>query len=287
MPIKDPSILQIELMFEGLNKAQALGSFPEQGALSGHLTKLVEKAKGDSFTIDTIGLNQFASAAVEMWHRSIHSFLISASLTKASPIWSSVAGYYSSHYSIRAFAHLLGCFQLFSIKKIIRLEVNGKSYTCQIIGKNGGDREHKLYWKTVKAHNLFTANPFFTNNDDAPKNSMNAKSDVSHRTKSNYLDHINGFPKFQVLDDAYLKVRVEKISNIELSDAPIPRMDFYPDLENVQVIAYQRMISFMSFLDEILGGSNKFWALHRRPNWAPKYLDYQVIKPEFTTIYKK
>ena len=47
-------------------------------------------------------LTYFAMAAVKMWLRAVHSFLISVSLTKASPIWSSVAGYYSSHYSIRA-----------------------------------------------------------------------------------------------------------------------------------------------------------------------------------------
>lgn len=287
MAQKDPSILQVELMFAGLNKTVGLGSFPPQGALSKDLNSRVDKAAGNSFTIDAIGLNRFATASIEMWHRSIHSFLISASLTKSSPLWSSVSGYYSSHYTVRAFAHLLGYFQLFSKGKLISLSVNGKNYACQIISKGARDGEHKLYWRIVKDHNLFRTNSFFTRNEDAPPNTSNAKSDVGHRNRSNYLDHINGFPQFQVLDDAYLKLRIEKISNIELSDAPIPRMDFYPDIENVQVIAYQRMVSFMSFLDEILGGSNKFWALHRRPSWVPNYLDYQVIKPEFTAVYKK
>jgi|GEM_PF-945601 len=287
MPPKDPSILQIELMFTSLAKQVTISSFHPPGSLSQDLTKQVEKATTTTFSIDTLSLIGFPMAAIEMWQRSIHSFLISASLTESSPLWSSVSGYYSSHYVMRAFAHLLGYFQLYSIGKIIELQVGGKSYTCKIVSKNAKDREHKLYWKVVKSHNLFLNNPFFTKNEDAPKNSDRGRSDISHRNRSNYLDLLNNFKHFQVLDDRFLKNRIQKISCIELSDAPIPRMDKYPDLENVQVVAYQRIVSFMSFLDEILGGTSKFWNYNRRPSWAPKYLDYQVVKPEFIIIYKK
>lgn len=287
MSPRDPSILQVELMFASLDRHVVVGSFPPPGTLSRDLTKRVEKATTTTFSIDTTSLNRFPIAAIEMWHRSVHSFLISASLTESSPLWSSVAGYYSSHYVMRAFAHLLGYFQLFSIRKIIELQVSGRSYTCSIVSKKASDGEHKLYWRLVKSHNLFMTNPFFTKNEDAPKDSDTGRSDVSHRNKSNYLDLLNGFRKFQVLDDQFLKSRIERISGIELSDAPIPRMDQYPDLVNVQLIAYQRLVSFRSFLDDILGGSNRFWNFHRLPSWAPRYMDYQVVKPEFITIYEK
>lgn len=116
---KDPAILQIELIFNCLNKAGASNNFPEPGALSIALNKLIDFNKGDySAIINTSDASKFATAAIEMWHRSIHSFLISASLTKSSPIWASVSGYYSSHYSVRAFAHLLGHFQLFKRKEL-------------------------------------------------------------------------------------------------------------------------------------------------------------------------
>lgn len=279
----DPFLLQIDLMFRGLNNIAASKRYPIPGSLSMQLNDLVDTTNKDdhSITVQQNTVNLFATAAVEMWHRSVHSFLVSASLTKSSPVWSSVSGYYSSHYSIRGFAHLLGYFQLFNKRRVIQLEIRGGNYYCHISKKDGGDREHKLCWKLVKKYSLFANDPFFTINDDKL-----IQSDGAHRNKANYQDHIGRFPKFQPLDEIYLKSRISLISSIELSDAPIPNIEFYPDLENVQLIGYHRLVRFRMFLDEILGGSNRFWSNNRSPEWCPKYLNFQVTQPQYSNIYQ-
>jgi hypothetical protein len=282
---KDQSVLQIELMFKGLNQQTA--AFPGQSALSNSLNGLIGLNKTD-FTnaVNRTVVLHFATAAIEMWQRSVHSFLISASLTKSSPIWSSVAGYYSSHYAIRGFAHLLGHFQLHAKKWIVTLEINGGTYSCHFRKKDGSDREHSVYWKLVKANPIFGLDPFFTNNEDVlPGMGSEVLSDGGHRNKANYSDHVGRFPQFQILDVEELKQRVTKISKIEFSDAPIPRINFFPDLDNVQVIAYHRMVRFRHFLDKVLGGSNRFWTIQRKPTWCPQFLEFQVIQPEYATLY--
>jgi len=281
MPI-DTTSKQIEVMFSGLQRRSAAAAIPAPGTLSAILVSVVERAAGETIPIDAATLVFFATASVEMWHRSVHSFLVSASLTKASPLWASVSGYYSSHYSIRAFAHLLGYFQLHRKNKIIQVGVEGNPYICQIIGKNRGDREHKFYWDTVKNHARFADDPLFTRNEE-----RQPRSDCGHRNKANYADHINQFPTFQVLDEAYLKQRVEKIAGVELSDAPIPKTESYPDTDNVQLIAYHRMVTFRKFVNEVLGNSNRFWNVHRKPSWCPTFLDFQVVEPKYTSIYRE
>jgi hypothetical protein len=273
---------QIQIMFAPLNKQSAADSTPPPGTLSKTLARLVENTSGNATTIDPATLAFFATAAVEMWHRSVHSFLVSASLTKASPLWASVSGYYSSHYSVRAFAHILGFFQLQSKSRVIQVEVQGRQYLCHILQKQGADREHKFYWKTVKSHARFACDPFFTRNEEGQP-----RSDSGHRSKGNYTDHVDQFPTFQALDETYLKERVEKIAGIELSDAPIPRPDAYPDTENVQLIAYHRMVKFRKLVDEALGNSNRFWTSRRKPGWCPRFLDFQIVDPTFPTAYKE
>jgi hypothetical protein len=278
----DTIIHQIQVMFSGLQRRSAARAIPPPGTLSTKLVSVVAKAAGGTCTVDATTLALFATASVEMWHRSVHSFLVSASLTKASPLWASVSGYYSSHYSIRAFAHLLGFFQLQSKKRILQVELKGNQYICNIIQKQGGDREHKFYWKIVKSHARFAADPFFTKNEEGQP-----RSDCGHRNKANYADHIDQFPTFQVLDEAYLKARVEKIAGVELSDAPIPKTESYPDTENAQLIAYHRMVKFRKFVDEALGGSNRFWKAQRKPGWCPSFLDFQIVEPKYASVYKE
>jgi len=278
----DTTIKQIEVMFSHLKRKSVGGAFPAPSTLSAKLVSVVESTSSGTRVIDSPTLALFATASVEMWHRSVHSFLVSASLTKASPLWASVSGYYSSHYAIRDFAHLLGYFQLHSKKRIIQVEVKGNQYICHINQKQGGDREHKFYWKTVKNHTRFAADPFFTRNEEGQP-----RSDSGHRSKANYIDHINQFPQFQALDEVYLKARVEKIAGIELSDAPIPMIDAYPDTDNVQLIAYHRMIKFRNFVDEVLGGTNRFWKLQRKPEWCPTFLDFQIVEPKYASVYKE
>lgn len=240
----DSTSRQIEVMFSTLNRRSAADAMPAPTSLSQALVPVIDHAANGVGNINAGTFAFFATAAVEMWHRSVHSFVVSASLTKASPLWASVSGYYSSHYTVRAFAHLLGYFHVQSKHRIVRVEANGNQYLCHVVKKNGSDREHKVYWKMVKEHASFSADPFFTKNDEGQ-----GPSDSGHRGKANYADHLNRFPAFQVLDEQYLKVRVEKIAGMELSDAPIPRPDSYPDTDSVQLIAYHRMVKFRQFVD--------------------------------------
>jgi hypothetical protein len=272
---------QIQRMFSRLNNQSAAGALPPPGTLANLLSKHVA---GDSLTTTVpappVELSLFATAAVEVWLRSIHSFLISVSLTKASPIWSSVAGYYSSHYSVRAFAHLFGLFHLHRRRRVVCLERDANHFMLRIERKNGGDREHTLYWKYVKQHPQLANDPFFYASRDDQQ-----KSDGSHRNKANYSDHIDRFPVFLPLETEYLERRVERISTIEFSDVPVPDAENFPDIENVQVIAYHRIVKFRRLVDEALGTGNRFWKIQRNPSWCPSTLTFSVVDPVFAALY--
>jgi len=213
----------------------------------------------------------FTTAAVDIWMRAVHSFLVSSSLTNVSPVWASVAGYYSSHYSVRALAHLLGFFQLFSRKRIVRLQFHGGSYVCNFDPKTAGDREHRFYWRIVKKDPHFATDTFFTENNSAIDD-----SDVAHRDRASYADHLPQFPVFRPLDAVALRTRINRISEIEFASPPIPRVSRYPDVESVQIIAYHRLVRFRNFVDAVVGGGNRFWNVHRDPTWARDFLDYQL-----------
>jgi hypothetical protein len=272
---------QVELMFARLNRRGAESSFSEPGTLSDLLSKYVVGSTPTTIVAaKPKELTCFATAAVEMWLRSVHSFLISVSLTKASPIWSSVAGYYSSHYSIRAFAHLCGVFQLHKKRRIVHLAKDGTRLVFRIERKQGNDREHKVYWKYVSAHPQFASDPFFyASQDNVPR------SDGAHRNKANYSDHVDRFPVFLPLEAQYLTSRVERISSIEFSDVPVPSADDFPDLDNVQVIAYHRLVKFRQFVDEALSNRNRFWNVQRNPSWCPATMKFSVVEPVFAALY--
>lgn len=264
----------LETIFAPLNKTSAGAAFPHPASLSAALEKaLPRRERITSVPVAPTVASMFATAAVEIWMRSVHSFLISASLTDASPIWASASGYYSSHYSVRALAHLLGYFHLFRRKQIVRLEINNGKYLCSFDRKQGNDREHRFYWRIVKHNSHFSSEPLFTENsseDDA--------SDVGHRDRANYADHVCQFPNFRALDEEMLKRRVHFISQIHFSTPPIPMRSRFPDVESVQVIAYHRLVRFRQFLDEILGGKSRFWNVHRVPSWTREMIDFQLAE---------
>ncbi len=274
---------QIERMFAELNLRSAANSIPALGALSRLLSAYIDDSSSETVVAaKPIVLTHFATAAVEMWLRSVHSFLISVSLTRASPIWSSVAGYYSSHYSIRAFAHLFGVFQLYKMKRIAYLDKQGSHFVLRMENKGAKHREHKFYWKYVSEHPQLLTDPFFyANTDDQPR------SDGAHRNKANYSDHVNLFPVFVPLDAQYLRDRVERISSIVFSDVPVPSADDddFPDLDNVQVIAYHRLVKFRRLVDEVLSTRNRFWNVQRKPSWCPETLKFSVVDPVFAALY--
>ncbi len=277
----------VDAIFQPLNKISAIHKLPEPGKFSEILKEFSVKMSSSTSSV-TWNINQqiasyFGTAAVEVWLRGVHSFLISVSLTEVSPIWASVSGYYSSHYSVRGIAHLLGYFNLFSKSQTVQLQRNGGRYSCVFAskpgGKNGG--EHKLYWILVKRNPIFASDPIFTENDQ----SIDA-SDIGHRNFANYMDHLFIFPNFHPLDEKALKNRIERISKISLNDTPIPRRSSFPDVDYVQLIAYHRIISFRKILDEILGNKNKFWKAYRNPDFSSKYMDFQLANSDGLTPLK-
>lgn len=270
----DPAFrAHIESAFAPLNDEAAVHAFPPTASLSKALSRIhVARLNGVAYREDlpTVA-KMFTTAAVNMWMRAVHAFLVSSSLTNVSPTWASVAGYYSSHYSVRALAHLLGFFQLFSGKRIVRIEFQNGSFTCKFDRKNAGDREHSVYWKIVKKDPHFAADPFFT------ENISGEASDVAHRDRANYADHLPQFPLFRPLDANELRNRIDRVSEIETSSAPIPLLSRYPDTESVQIVAYHRLVRFRSLLDTVVI-ENRFWRVHRDPSWARDFLDYQLTE---------
>jgi hypothetical protein len=272
----DPGLkARVSTAFEPLNNLAAVHAFPPPASLSLALSGAIPVGATGLTTANVAPeiARMFTTAAVNIWMRGVHSFLVSASLTGVSPLWASVAGYYSSHYSVRAIAHLLGFFQLFSRKRVVHLQIQGGHYLCSFDPKKAGDREHKLYWRIVKSDQHFAADPFFTEYNPALD-----ESDVAHRDRANYADHLSQFPVFRPLDGVSLKTRVDRISEIEFTSPPIPRVSRYPDIESVQIIAYHRLVRFRDLVDAILGDQNRFWNVHRNPTWAREFMDFQLTE---------
>jgi hypothetical protein len=272
---------QVEAIFDPLNHQSAAGAFPQPGTLSRLLSESVVASSASAIvSAKPTVLAHFATASVEMWLRSVHSFLISLSLTNASPIWSSVAGYYSSHYAVRAFAHLFGVFHLHRSRRIVYLDRQGNRLVLRIEKKNANDREHKFYWKCVSQHPQLADDPFFyAFRDDIPD------SDGAHRSKANYSDHVDRFPVFLPLDAKFLENRIERISTVVFSDVPVPSADRFPDIVNVQFVAYHRLVKFRQLVDEALGNGNRFWKVQRNPPWCPSGMNFSVVDPVFAALY--
>lgn len=271
----DPALAaHVAEAFAPLNDEAAAHAFPPTATLSMTLDKATPSGITNVLPHPKTAAiaKMFTTAAVDMWMRAVHSFLISTSLTNVSPIWASVTGYYSSHYTVRSIAHLLGYFQLFSRKRIVRLEYNGGRFVCTYEPKTNHDREHRFYWKVVTSNPLFAGDPFFTQNLPADE------SDVAHRDRANYADHLPTFPAFRPLDADAVKSRIEKISDIEFDVAPIPKVSLYPDIQSVQVIAYHRLVRFRDLVDAVIGTGNRFWKVHRDPLWARDFMDFQLVE---------
>lgn len=269
--------LQVKRIFDSL-KGTPAGAMPAATTLSSELQKEVDKHSGvPSFNVPQEIVKLFATASIEMWHRSLHSYLISLSLTSSSHIWCSVAGYYSSHYSVRSLAHALGVFQLFDAGKIIELDLTGANNTCNVRKKTTIEgREHNMYWKFVKSKPPFDSDPLFTIN--RPNNGQ--LSDAKHRERANYADHIDQVPNFTPLDLLYLKERANHIAKIPLDDPPIPDSLNYAELENVQIVAYHRMVTVRNYLDDILGTSINYWKVNRDPAWARTIVNYEIVESD-------
>jgi hypothetical protein len=277
---------RLQALFQPLHQQAAKGSMPPIGFLSERLSTALD---GVGSNVTTIVIKKevavaFATAAVDIWLRAVHSFLISCALTEASPIWASTTGYYASHYSVRALAHVLGYFLLFRKTLIVTLDVTGGKYSCHVQSKGAKGREHRFYWRAVKQHPQFASDPFFTQNEpNRTRNKSRADktdvgNDVGHRDRANYADHVGTLPIFQVIELERLKQRVVKISKMPFDAPPIPRPALFPDVASVQIVAYHRIVRFRQLLDEAIGARNRFWSVHRNPSWAKDVIDFQLTE---------
>jgi hypothetical protein len=164
-------------------------------------------------------------------------------------------------------------FQLFRMKRIVQLNLQEGRYICSFDTKNAGDAEHKLYWKLLKNHAMFKSDEYFTQNSPDSET-----SDVRHRNHANYADHLCVYPTFRPLETEAMKARIEYISKIVFDAPPLPRFSKFPDVEYVQLIAYHRIVAFRALLDEVLGGKNRFWNVHRNPAFASDFMDFQLTE---------
>lgn len=261
----------LELAFGKLDRPSSRLDFPETGALSARLNQLLTEAESaghGSVSLSHSESAMLASAGVEMWHRAIHSFLWSVALTERSPLWASVTGYYASHFAMRSAAHSMGIFKSFIHRSAIQVVVESGRFICQLPSSSLG--EHAFYWKVVKDHPCFARSPLFRENHE-----RNSRSDSSHRTYANYTDHVNAFPPFAPIPLDIVTRTVEKISRIRLYSVTEPSRDNFPDLQNVQILAFQRIVAIHDFFDEKVGG-NRFWRAHRRPGWCKDVMIFQV-----------
>jgi hypothetical protein len=197
-----------------------------------------------------------AAAGVEMWHRAIHSFLCSVALSEMSPLWSSVVGYYASHYVMRAFAHSMGIFKSFSAKQDIQVEFAGNHFSVRFEKANNRG-EHNFYWYVVKGHPKFIGDPLFRYNSERA-----AYAESQHRSFANYADCIDSFATLRPRSIVEISMDVEKISGIRLGSVGRPEVDKYPDLLTLQVLAFHRIVAFQTFIDDRIE-NNPFWRTHR------------------------
>ena len=130
----DPALqAHITTAFAPLNDEAAVNAFPPPGSLSKALNLVLPSG---STGVTSRNASQdlakmFTTAAVNIWMRGVHSFLVSASLTNISPVWASLSGYYSSHYSVRALAHLLGFFSTLLPKANCPTRLAGRTICLQ------------------------------------------------------------------------------------------------------------------------------------------------------------
>ncbi|MCH9029408.1 MAG: hypothetical protein IH819_07280 [Bacteroidetes bacterium] len=134
-------------------------------------------------------------------------------------------------------------------------------------------REHEFYWEEVKKDKNFINEELFTKNPED-----NDISDAGHRNFATYIDHLDNFPNFNPLNYDELKQRIEYISKLEFSSYLIPDKTKYPDVENVQIVAYHRLVYYRELIDQIVMSENNFWSVHRNPSWCRDIINFQRVK---------
>jgi len=257
----------LELIFDKLTINGCSLKYSQEESLSHYITILIND---NNYSFSHKKASLFASASMEMWQRAVHSFLCSVAITEQSRMWASVAGYYASHYVMRACAHAFGFFKSFTGRKSIKLVITRGHFEWQTIDSKG---EHGFYWNVVSEHHEFKGNPLFKKNSE-----RNPKSDCSHRNYANYIDHLDNFASLKLTDRQKLEKAVEIISSsprysiTEICEDKSPDL---PDLINVQILAYQRIVTFRNFLNERIPG-NRYWSTYKEPTWCKGIIDFHL-----------
>ncbi len=268
----------LDLTFARLDRAGSSIGFPQAGTLAAHISQLIDDG---SSTLSHENAKLFASASVELWQRAIHSFLWSVALRNYSGIWSSVTGYYASHFVMRAFAHAFGFFKSFTGRRVAQIVVERGGFRVSYL-KEKDNGEHSFYWKVVKEHPDFQNNPLFRRNSERDKT-----SDCSHRNFASYTDHIGNFVRLGFPGNEGLSLSIQKISRIRRFAVTEVYRDDYPDLDNVQILAYQRIVTFRDYLDRSVS-SNRFWQAHREPVWCRDLkMDFQLEDADIGSLMER
>jgi hypothetical protein len=255
----------LDRSFARLGASPNLG-FPHSATLSEEFKSLIGEAAP---TLVHSKWRLPAAAGVEMWHRAIHSFLCSVALREMSPLWSSVVGYYASHYVMRAFAHSMGIFKSFSAKRDIQVELTGNHFSVRFEKANNRG-EHNFYWYVIKEHPKFIGDSLFRYNSEKAM-----YSESQHRNFANYTDCIDTFAKVNPPPISEISMDVQKISGIRLDSVGKPEVEKYPDLETLQVLAFHRILAFQTFIDDRVT-NNPFWRTHREPMWCKDIMLFQT-----------
>lgn len=270
----DPGIRsRLEASFDRLGSRPAVDAIPRPQSLAKALGDIAPVSGSGNVHANDALVDLFTTGAVEIWLRSVHSFLLSTSSAPYSPVWASVSGYYASHYAVRSCAHLLGFFHMFRRRCNATLKKQGNRTICEFQQKTRADREHKVYWKVVKDCPLFAGDLLFTSNPEGAD-----ISDVGHRDYSNYVDHLGQFHRTLQYDINGTRDLIDRISGLSFDDPPIPRRDRFPDTLNVQVVAYQRIVAFRKLVDDVVSADNRFWGVYRNPPWARDLVSFRLVE---------
>lgn len=234
-------------------------SIPKPASLSKYLRTFKPAFSG---LVEINDATLFISAAMEMWQRSINSLILSVAWSDVSRTWGVVTAYYSSHYMIRAFAHLHGYYSLHKEASIeLSKNVKGFQITC---GKRRN--EHEYYWKAVS--DLKLNEKLFGKN-----------TEQVHRGFASYQDHLHDFKKLDKKSIPNLAEVQMKVATI--ADLPYNPLDDskIPDLTTIQCLSYQRICFYRNWFESKFG-SSKYWKSLRTPQWCASVMSYKTSTPQ-------
>lgn len=253
---------QIREMFSVINTAGIPAPYPARWALSTCINS--HRFIHNRCPADMSSRALFFTASLDLWQRGIHSLLLSMSLTKKSPLWSSASGYYASHYVVRSFANLFG-YCVADLGQIDTIK-DGADWFFRIVDDK--PKEHSQYWSAA-ANKIGT--PFVRNT------ARGEVGDKIHRTWASYADHLPEYASYGVTPDYDLRQRCEELSHIHPA---VPSIRAFPDLDHVQAIALARIVKYRDFADEVFGTESGTWSQMRQPAWCPFDLGIEFVSPE-------